>query len=185
GFRFTFGGYQNLTGIKPDITCLGKIIGGGLPVGAVGGKKEIMERLAPRGDIYQAGTLSGNPLAMIAGLTTLNILKTRNNSFLSLGKKTDKLCCEIEKLFARKGIAVCINRLYSMFTIFFTKGPVFDLNSAQKSDKKMFARYFHGMLKNGIWLAPSPYEAAFLSFAHTNRDFEKTIDACSRTLKHL
>ena len=185
GFRLTYGGGQTLKGILPDRTCLGKIIGGGLPVGAVGGKKEIMERLAPRGDIYQAGTLSGNPLAMIAGLTTLNILKTRNNSFLSLGKKTDKLCCEIEKLFARKGIAVCINRLYSMFTIFFTKGPVFDLNSAQKSDKKMFARYFHGMLKNGIWLAPSPYEAAFLSFAHTNRDFEKTIDACSRTLKHL
>ena len=185
GFRFTFGGYQNLIGIEPDLTCLGKIIGGGMPVGAVGGKKEIMGRLAPTGNVYQAGTLSGNPLAISAGLTTLNILKTKRKSFSSLDEKTDQLCLEINNLFSRKGIAVCINRVYSMFTIFFQKGPVFDLKSSQKSDTKMFARFFHGMLKNGVWLAPSQYEAAFLSFAHTNKDMGKTIDACSKTLKNI
>jgi glutamate-1-semialdehyde 2,1-aminomutase len=185
GFRFTFGGYQNLIGIKPDLTCLGKIIGGGMPVGAVGGKKEIMEKLAPSGDVYQAGTLSGNPLAMIAGLTTLNILKTKKKSFLFLNEKTDQLCLEINNLFSRQGIAVCINHFYSMFTIFFQKGPVFDLKSAQKSDTKMFARFFHKMLKNGVWLAPSQYEADFLSFAHTDKDITKTINAFSKTLKNL
>ena len=185
GFRFAFGGYQNLIGIKPDLTCLGKIIGGGMPVGAVGGKKEIMEKLAPSGDVYQAGTLSGNPLAVIAGLTTLNILKTKKKSFLFLNEKTDQLCLEINNLFSRHGIAVCINHFYSMFTIFFQKGPVFDLKSAQKSDTKMFARFFHKMLKNGVWLAPSQYEADFLSFAHTDKDITKTINAFSKTLKNL
>jgi glutamate-1-semialdehyde 2,1-aminomutase len=185
GFRFSFGGYQNLIGIKPDLTCLGKIIGGGMPVGAVGGKKEIMEKLAPVGDVYQAGTLSGNPLAMVAGLTTLNILKTKKKSFLSLDEKTNQLCLGINNLFSRRGFDVCINRVHSMFTIFFQKGPVFDLKSAQKSDTKMFARFFHEMLKNGVWLAPSQYEAGFLSFAHTDEDINKTINACSKTLKKL
>ena len=185
GFRFTFGGYQNLAGIQPDLTCLGKIIGGGMPVGAIGGRKEIMEKLAPIGDIYQAGTLSGNPLAMSAGLTTLNILKTKENSFFKLDKKTNNLCKEIKDLFVAKGIAVCINRVHSMFTIFFQPGPVYDLNTAQKSDTMMFARFFHGMLKNGIWLAPSQFESGFLSFAHTPKDIDKTIEGCSRTLKNL
>lgn len=185
GFRFTFGGYQNLVGIKPDLTCLGKIIGGGMPVGAVGGKKEIMEKLAPLGNIYQAGTLSGNPLAMSAGLATLNVLKTKKTSFSLLDKKTHILCHEIQSLFAAKGIAVCINRVHSMFTIFFQQGPVYDLNTALKSDTAMFARFFHGMLKQGIWLAPSQFEAGFLSFAHTRKDIDKTIDGCFKVLKHL
>ncbi len=185
GFRFTFGGYQNLIGIKPDLTCLGKIIGGGMPVGAVGGKKEIMEKLSPAGNIYQAGTLSGNPLAMSAGLTTLNILKTRKTTFSSLDRKTGRLLTEIKNLFVSKGIAVCINQVHSMFTIFFQPGPVYDLSAAQKSDTAMFACFFHGMLKNGIWLAPSQLEAGFLSFAHTEKDIDKTIDACSKTLKNL
>lgn len=185
GFRFTFGGYQNLTEVKPDLTCLGKIIGGGLPVGAIGGRKEIMERLAPTGDIYQAGTLSGNPLAMSAGLTTLNILKTKKNSFLKLDEKTNRLCKAMQDLFSAKGIAVCINCVHSMFTIFFQTGPVYDLDTAQKSDTMMFARFFHGMLKNGIWLAPSQFEAGFLSFAHTQKDIDKTIDSCSKTLRNL
>jgi glutamate-1-semialdehyde 2,1-aminomutase len=185
GFRFTFGGYQNLTEVKPDLTCLGKIIGGGLPVGAIGGRKEIMEKLAPTGDIYQAGTLSGNPLAMSAGLTTLNILKTKKNSFLKLDEKTNRLCKAMQDLFSAKGIAVCINCVYSMFTIFFQTGPVYDLDTAQKSDTMMFARFFHGMLKNGIWLAPSQFEAGFLSFAHTQKDIDKTIDSCSKTLRNL
>ena len=185
GFRFTFGGYQNLAGINPDLTCLGKIIGGGMPVGAIGGKRKIMEKLAPTGDIYQAGTLSGNPLAMIAGLTTLKILKTKKSSFSALDEKTDQLCHHLRKLFISKGIATSINRVHSMFTIFFQQGPVYDWNTARKSDTKMFARFFHGMLKNGIWLAPSQYEAGFLSFAHTDKDIDKTIDACSKTLKNL
>ena len=185
GFRFTFGGYQNLIGIKPDLTCLGKIIGGGMPIGAIGGKREIMEKLAPTGDVYQAGTLSGNPVAMSAGLTTLNILKINKFSFSTLDDKTNHLCRQIETLFTTKGIAVCINSVHSMFTIFFHQGPVYDLNTAQKSDPALFARFFHGMLKNGIWLAPSQYEAGFLSFAHTNSDIDRTIDACSKTLKNL
>ena len=185
GFRFTFGGYQNLIGIKPDLTCLGKIIGGGMPIGAIGGKREIMEKLAPTGDVYQAGTLSGNPVAMSAGLTTLNILKIKKVSFSTLDDKTNHLCRQIETLFTTKGIAVCINSVHSMFTIFFQQGPVYDLNTAQKSDPALFARFFHGMLKNGIWLAPSQYEAGFLSFAHTNSDIDRTIDACSKTLKNL
>jgi glutamate-1-semialdehyde 2,1-aminomutase len=185
GFRFTFGGYQNLIGIKPDLTCLGKIIGGGLPVGAVGGKKEIMERLAPSGNVYQAGTLSGNPLAMSAGIATLQILQKKQNLLPGLDAKTFQLCREIENLFLKKGLPVCINRVHSMFTVFFQQGPVYDYETAKKSDTKLFARYFHGMLKNGVWMAPSQFEAAFLSFAHTDKDIHKTIEACSRTLSNL
>jgi glutamate-1-semialdehyde 2,1-aminomutase len=144
-----------------------------------------MEKLAPNGDVYQAGTLSGNPLAMSAGLTTLNILKTKKKSFLSLNEKSRQLCLEINNLFSRKGIAVCINRFNSMFTIFFQKGPVFDLKTAAKSDTRMFARFFHGMLKNGVWLPPSQYESCFLSFSHTSKDIDKTIDACLKTLRSL
>ncbi|HOX98685.1 MAG TPA: glutamate-1-semialdehyde 2,1-aminomutase [Smithella sp.] len=185
GFRFTFGGYQNLVGITPDLTCLGKIIGGGLPVGAIGGRKKIMERLAPTGDVYQAGTLSGNPVAMIAGLTTLQLLKAKKKSFASLDKKTDQLCRAMHEMFFKKGIPVCINRVFSMFTVFFQEGPVVDLHTALQSDTNMYARFFHGMLKNGIWLAPSQYEAGFLSFAHTEKDIQKTLEACAKTLRNL
>jgi len=185
GFRFTFGGYQNLVGITPDLTCLGKMIGGGLPVGAIGGRKKIMERLAPTGDVYQAGTLSGNPVAMIAGLTTLQLLKAKKKSFASLDKKTDQLCRAMHEMFFKKGIPVCINRVFSMFTVFFQEGPVVDLQTALKSDTNMFARFFRGMLKNGIWLAPSQYEAGFLSFAHTEKDLQKTLQACAKTLRNL
>jgi glutamate-1-semialdehyde 2,1-aminomutase len=185
GFRFNFCGYQNLVGIKPDLTCLGKIIGGGMPVGAVGGKRKIMENLAPIGDIYQAGTLSGNPLAMSAGIATLNVLRTKKNSYGAPAEKAAKLCEETKNLFAAKGIPVCINRVHSMFTLFFQEGPVDDYAAAQKSDTKLFARFFHGMLKNGIWLAPSQFEAGFLSFAHTGKDMEKTMDACLKTLRNF
>ena len=185
GFRFHFGGYQNLINIQPDLTCLGKIIGGGLPVGAIGGKKEIMERLAPTGDVYQAGTLSGNPLAMSAGIVTLQILKSKIASFPSLANQADGLCREMENLFSKQGIAVCINRIFSMFTLFFQEGPVNDLTGALKSDISLYARFFHGMLQNGIWLAPSQFEAGFLSFAHTSEDMDRTLDACAKTLKTL
>ncbi len=156
-----------------------------MPVGAIGGKREIMERLAPLGDVYQAGTLSGNPLAMSAGIATLNILKTKNESFSELSNKTNQLCLEMEILFKAKGIAVCTNRYYSMFTIFFQEGPVYDLVTAQKSDIKLFARFFHGMLKNGVWLAPSQLESAFLSFSHSDNDIDFTINSCSKTLQKL
>jgi len=185
GFRFSFGGYQNLIGIKPDLTCLGKIIGGGMPVGAIGGKKEIMERLAPTGDVYQAGTLSGNPLAMSAGIATLNILKTKFDFFSLLTDQANRLCSEMEKLFSQRGIAVCINKIFSMFTIFFQEGPVYDLNTALQSNTDLYARFFHGMIQNGVWLAPSQFEAGFLSFAHTDKDIDQTLTGLAKTLKNL
>lgn len=185
GFRFTYGGYQNLIGITPDLTCLGKIIGGGLPVGVLGGKKEIMEALAPLGDVYQAGTLSGNPLAMSAGLTTLNLLRAKAASYPELDTKAGNLCREVEGLFSAKGIPVCINRFKSMFTLFFQPGPVNDFITALKSDTNLFAKFFHSMIKEGIWLAPSQFEANFLSFAHTDTDIEHFLNACDKTLKNI
>lgn len=185
GFRFCFGGYQNLLGIEPDLTCLGKIIGGGMPVGCVGGKKEILERLAPVGDVYQAGTLSGNPLAMSAGVATLSLLKAKKDAYAAMNDQATRLCGEIKKLFFQRGVAVCINHVFSMFTVFFQEGPVDDLNTALKSDTRLYARFFHRMLKNGIWLAPSQYEAGFLSFSHTSRDIDQTLSAVAKTLKNL
>ncbi|GAI82806.1 unnamed protein product, partial [marine sediment metagenome] len=184
GFRLNYGGFQNIAGIEPDLTCLGKIIGGGLPVGAFGGRRDIMEKLAPTGPVYQAGTLSGNPLAMAAGVTTLKILK-ENADYEKLDRKTDHLCQEIKKLFEQKGISVCINRVGSMFTIFFTQGEVFDFNSANKSDTKLFASYFREMLANRINIAPSQFEASFLSFAHTDEDIEITLNACAKALENM
>lgn len=184
GFRLTYGGFQNIAGIEPDLTCLGKIIGGGLPVGAFGGRIDIMEKLAPTGPVYQAGTLSGNPLAMAAGITTLKILK-ENAGYENLDGKTDHLCQEMKKLFNQKDIPVRINRAGSMFTIFFTENEVFDFNSASKSDTKLFASYFREMFANRINIAPSQFEASFLSFAHRDEDIEITLNACARALENL
>lgn len=183
GFRLTYGGYQNLINVEPDLTCLGKIIGGGLPVGAFGGSREIMEKLAPSGPVYQAGTLSGNPIAMTAGLTTLQILRDNRDAYEMLDRRTFHLCDEILALFKQKGLPVKINRAGSMFTLFFTPEDVFDFASAGRSDTEGFARYFRGMLTNGINLAPSQFEAAFLSFAHTPDDVDMTLNACAQTLK--
>ena len=185
GFRFRFGGCQSLAGIQPDLTCLGKIIGGGLPVGAVGGKKEIMERLAPAGDVYQAGTLSGNPLAMSAGAATLSILKSMAGAYAALDERAGRLGREMEKLFAARGIPICVNRAFSMFTLFFQEGPVCDLTSALRSDTDLYARFFHGMIQTGVWLAPSQFEAGFLSFAHTEDDMARTLIAVEKTLRRL
>jgi len=185
GFRFSFGGYQNMIGITPDLTCLGKIIGGGMPVGALGGKKEIMEQLAPTGDVYQAGTLSGNPVAMSAGVATLTLLKSKKDLFMKLIEQADILCCESRKLFGEKGIATCTNQFCSMFTVFFQEGPVYDLQSAMKSDTRLYARFFHGMIENGVWLAPSQFEAGFVSFAHSKDDIDKTLASIAKTLKNL
>lgn len=185
GFRICYGGFQNLADIEPDLTCLGKIIGGGLPVGAFGGRKDIMEHLAPVGPVYQAGTLSGNPVAMSAGLTTLKLLDKNRDGYGGLERKTASHCEEMKKCFDRANVPVRINRIGSMFTIFFTAEEVFDYTSALKSDTKRFARYFRGMLARGINLAPSQFEAAFLSFAHTDEDMEKTLGACAETLRTL
>jgi glutamate-1-semialdehyde 2,1-aminomutase len=185
GFRLTYGGFQTLSGIDPDLTCLGKIIGGGLPVGAFGGKRKIMEALAPSGPVYQAGTLSGNPVAMSAGLATLKILERNRNGYAELDKKTSSLCMALKECFDHADVPVRLNRIGSMFTAFFTPDEVYDYTSAIKSDTKRFAGYFKGMLSRGINLAPSQFEASFLSFAHTDEDTKRTVDACAETLKTL
>jgi glutamate-1-semialdehyde 2,1-aminomutase len=184
GFRLTYGGFQNISGISPDLTCLGKIIGGGLPVGAFGGRKDIMEKLAPAGPVYQAGTLSGNPLAMSAGIETLKILKRNIGEYEILDRRTSLLCREVQLLFDGRDIPVRTNRAGSMFTIFFTSEAVVDFSTAARSNTEFYGRYFRGMLARGINLAPSQFEAAFFSFAHTDEDMEKTLDACRLTLKN-
>jgi len=183
GFRLAYGGWQTLNGIVPDLTCLGKIIGGGLPVGALGGRREIMEHLAPTGPVYQAGTLSGNPLAMSAGIATLDIL--RGKSYIEIDRRAADLCAGYLDRFREKGLPVRINRVGSMFTLFFTADEVVDFDSASRSDTAMFARFFRGMLAAGINLAPAQFEAGFVSFAHTDDDIARTVDACTKVLKTL
>jgi len=185
GFRLTWGGYQGIAGIDPDLTCMGKIIGGGLPVGAVGGKRIIMEQLAPLGPVYQAGTLSGNPLAMTAGIATLALLQHSMDYYEVMDRLAFSLCEEMKLLFAGQGIPVTINRMGSMFTVFFTSDPVNDFASASRADTELFARFFRGMLKNGVSLPPSQFEAWFLSLAHNHEDMEKTLAACVATLENL
>ncbi|MEA1971649.1 MAG: glutamate-1-semialdehyde 2,1-aminomutase [Thermodesulfobacteriota bacterium] len=174
GFRLTYGGFQNIAGVKPDLTCLGKIIGGGLPVGAFGGRRDIMEKLAPAGPVYQAGTLSGNPLAMAAGIATLNCLQ-KTGVYDALEEKTARLCAGIRKTFEEKGISHRINRVGSMFTLFFTPEDVIDFASAAKSDKELFSRHFGKMLAGGVMIAPSQFEASFVSLAHTDEDIDTTL----------
>ncbi|OPX35402.1 MAG: glutamate-1-semialdehyde-2,1-aminomutase, partial [Desulfobacteraceae bacterium 4484_190.2] len=184
GFRVAPGGAQELYDIMPDLTCLGKIIGGGLPVGAYGGKKKIMTRMAPQGDVYQAGTLSGNPLAMAAGLTTLKILK-EESPYGDLEKKGDMLFSGLKKVAKAAGVNVVINRVGSMGSFFFTDRPVTDFETAKASDENLFKRYFRSMLDQGIYLAPSPYEVTFLSTAHSEKTVRKTIECASIALKNL
>ncbi len=181
GFRVQFGGVQTLYGISPDLTCLGKIIGGGLPVGAYGGRREIMEKVAPLGPIYQAGTLSGNPLAMTSGLATLKLL-SKKSVYKTLDQTAKKLCLGLENLFAKKSVPARINRLGSMFTLFFTGDEVSDYPSAKKADTGRYARFFRGMLDNGVWLPPSQFEACFVSLAHTAKDVEVTLEAAEKAL---
>jgi len=183
GFRLAYGGWQTLAGILPDLTCMGKIIGGGLPVGALGGRREIMEHLAPLGPVYQAGTLSGNPLAMTAGIATLDILKEK--SYPELDRMTEKLCAGFADLFRGKGIPARINRVGSLFTLFFTADEVVDFETASRSDTALFARFFQGMLAAGINLAPAQFEAGFVSFAHTDDDIAQTLSSCAKVLKTL
>ena len=184
GFRVAQGGAQGLYNIKPDLTCLGKIIGGGLPIGAFGGKKEIMQYLSPLGPVYQAGTLSGNPLGVSAGLKTLQILSNQN-IYKELKSKADKLTEGLLAVAKSAGIRVTLNRIESMFTLFFTGKNVVDYTSALNSDQELFARYFQGMLEEGIYLPPSQFEANFVSTAHTDEDIERTIVAAQKVFNKL
>jgi glutamate-1-semialdehyde 2,1-aminomutase len=184
GFRVAYGGAQQLYGINPDLTCLGKIIGGGLPVGAYGGRREIMELIAPSGSVYQAGTLSGNPLAMTAGIETLKRLKN-----VSAYQKLEEMGYLLQEGIAaeacRAGIPVTIPRMGSLLTVFFTDKPVTDFDSAKYSDTRLFAVFFSELLKNGIYWPPAQYEAAFLSLAHNRKDIDDTLLAARRAFAKL
>lgn len=176
GFRVAFGGAQEYFGIKPDLTCLGKVIGGGLPVGAYGGRKEIMSHVSPEGPVYQAGTLSGNPLAMAAGTETLRAL-ARKDTYKRLESKCAKLEDALKDAARTAGVKTRFYRAGTMFCTYFTDSEVVDFETAKTSDTEMFGRFFMGMLKRGINIAPSQFEAGFMSLAHTDADIEKTAEA--------
>jgi glutamate-1-semialdehyde 2,1-aminomutase len=176
GFRVSLGGAQEFYGIKPDLTCLGKILGGGLPLAAFGGKEDVMDLLAPEGPVYQAGTLSGNPLAVAAGLTTLGLL-SRPGTYDALEKHGQAWQTGFERVLRKYHMRGTVNRIGSMVTLFFGVEKVRNAVEARRCDRELFAKFFHGMLKRGIYLPPSPFEAAFLSLAHTSADLDKAVAA--------
>jgi len=182
GFRAGPGGAQERYGVMPDLTCLGKIIGGGLPVGAYGGKKEIMDHIAPVGAVYQAGTLSGNPLAVTAGIEMLNLL-SQPGVYDDLEKKSERLCNGFKENVKKLGITATFTRVGSLFSIFFTDQEIINFDSVKTSDTEFFKRYFNAMLEEGIYIAPSQFEAGFMSAVHTDDDIDQTIAAQSRALK--
>jgi glutamate-1-semialdehyde 2,1-aminomutase len=184
GFRVAYGGAQQLYGVRPDLTCLGKIIGGGLPVGAFGGRADVMNQIAPVGPVYQAGTLSGNPLAVTAGLSMLKLLRGAN-PYEELDRRGAKLERGLRSAASEAGIASSVNRVGSMLTGFFTDGPVTDWPSAKLSDTDRYGRFFRLMLEQGVYLAPSQFECAFISFAHTDEMIESTIEAASLSMRRL
>ncbi len=184
GFRVAYGGAQARYGVTPDLTCLGKIIGGGLPVGAYGGRADIMKLIAPDGPVYQAGTLSGNPLAVTAGIETLKLLK-KAGVYRQLEERGRQLGDGLSRAAREAGLQVTLNRVGSMMTLFFTPGPVTDYASAKKSDTQAYAKYFRAMLSQGIYLAPSQFEAVFLSTAHTPADLNKTVKAARAAFNKL
>lgn len=184
GFRLAYGGAQQYYGVTPDLTCLGKIIGGGLPVGAYGGKAEIMDQVAPDGPVYQAGTLSGNPLAMSAGKATLQLLQ-RKDFYKELNEKSESVATRLQELVDRIGIDVQLNRVGSVMTSFFTKNPVEDFATATKADTARYGQHFRQMLSQGIYLAPSQFEVAFISAAHTENDLEKLVKMTEWSFKKL
>jgi glutamate-1-semialdehyde 2,1-aminomutase len=184
GFRVSYGGAQAYYGIAPDMTCLGKVIGGGLPVGAYGGKKEIMSMVSPEGPVYQAGTLSGNPIAMTAGIETLKIISKKD-----IYRKLENIALLLEKGLAEAaraaGMKTKFYRAGSMFCTYFTEADVFDYKTAKAADTVKFSKFFSGMLNRGINVAPSQFEAGFISLAHTNRDVEKTVKAAYESFKEI
>jgi glutamate-1-semialdehyde 2,1-aminomutase len=184
GFRVALGGAQELYGVQPDLTCLGKVIGGGLPVGAYGGRRDIMSQVAPLGAVYQAGTLSGNPLAVTAGLTTLRLLN-KPGVYQELEERSNYLFNEMSRLAAKHKLVYTTNRVGSMGCLFFTKQRVVDFDSAQSADTQKFAHMFCAMLERGIYLAPSQFEAAFVSLAHDQEDMDKTLAAADEVFKEI
>ncbi len=182
GFRLSYGGAQGLYGIPPDLTCLGKVIGGGLPVGAYGGRRAIMENVAPLGPAYQAGTLSGNPLAMTAGIQTLTLLRS-GRIYEELEEQGRSLAEGTEEAYRAANLLCCLNRVGSMWTLFFTHGPLKDDRDIERANVGGYARYFHAMLDRGISLPPSQFEAAFLSAAHSTQDVAETIEASQEALR--
>lgn len=184
GFRVARGGAQELYGVTPDLTCLGKIIGGGLPVGAYGGSRELMRNIAPAGSIYQAGTLSGNPLAMTAGLLTLRRLHDQK-VYQQLEAHSARLCDGLAAAASEAGVATITNRVGSMWTTFFTSEPVTNWATANQSDRELYGRFFHAMLAEGIYLAPSQFEAGFVSVAHTNLVIDETIEAARKAFRTI
>lgn len=185
GFRLARGGAQELYGVKPDLTAFGKIIGGGLPVGAYGGRREIMQMVAPSGSVYQAGTLSGNPLAMTAGLETLKAIDADADFYTDLAESCDYLYEGIRKNLHELGLNYTLNVCGSMFTLFFTDPEVTDFDSAKRADTELFAAYFRAMLESGIYLPPSQFEACFVSAAHNKQDFDRTIKANRQALEQI
>jgi glutamate-1-semialdehyde 2,1-aminomutase len=181
GFRVAWGGAQELFGIRPDLTCLGKVVGGGLPVGVYGGRADIMEQVAPLGGVYQAGTLSGNPLAMAAGVETLTLLQAPG-VYAELEAKGERLARGLHDAAVACGVPARVNRVGSMLTAFFTDGPVEDFASVKKADAARYGVFFRAMLKRGVSLAPSQFEAAFVSLAHTTEDVDATIAAAQEAL---
>lgn len=185
GFRLAKGGAQELYEIKPDLTIIGKIIGGGFPAAAYGGKKEIMKLVAPSGPVYQAGTLSGNPVAMTAGYETLNIIESDPKFYKKLNKKSKYLYKGIESVLKDLKLSYRLNKIGSMFTLFFTESSVFDYASAKTADTQKFASYFNSMLNKGIYLPPSQFESCFISAAHKRKDLDNTIKAYRKSLSNL
>ena len=184
GFRVARGGASELFNVIPDLVCLGKILGGGLPIGAVGGKREIMQELAPGGNVYQAGTLSGNPMAMAAGIATLTQLQAPG-FYEKLDRTAERLATGLKSAAEKAGIPVAVDRVGSMMGMFFTDRPVHNFDDAKRSDLERFTRYYQGMLAEGIYLAPSQFEALFVSAAHTETDIEATVAAAGRVMSTL
>jgi len=184
GFRLAYGGAQEYYGIRPDLTCLGKIIGGGLPVGAYGGRRDLMEQMAPEGPVYQAGTLSGNPLAMAAGIATLEILR-HPGTYDKLEKKAEYLSRGVTENLRKAGVRAVLNRVGSISCLFFTRGAVTDYATAARANTKRFADYFARLLRGGIYLAPSQFEASFISLAHSRAALDRTLKVQSRVLKKI
>ena len=181
GFRVMYGGYQDYVDVSPDITCLGKVIGGGLPVGAYGGRQEVMETVAPLGPMYQAGTLSGNPIAVAAGIATLRVLRDPS-VYERFSALTDRLCSGLEAICGEAGLSLQINRLVSMWGMHFADSPVTCFADVSSADPEAYSRFFHSMLESGIYLAPSAYETSFVSTAHSEADIDETLDATRRAL---
>lgn len=185
GFRGCFGGVSKVAGVTPDLTTLGKVVGGGMPLAVYGGRADIMSMIAPDGPVYQAGTLSGNPVAVAAGIATLKKLKSDHNFYLRLLHLSERLEKGLTEVAKEVGIKATCNRYGAMMTVFFNEGPVTDYETAKKSDTELFARWFKGMLSHKIYLAPSQFEAAFISGAHTEADIDRTINAAREVLSSL